>query len=143
MARFTYEEDDDEAHGCIVKIAAPRPRRGMIRNEPPPQRPRRPPPMYCGDEVANGTRREVLAVGRCQFCGGEHELTVDHIVPRSQGGRSHRANLQCLCQPCNNWKGSRIMSVEQYFELPRRLRRKLARLRAKFHSLAAETARSI
>lgn len=33
-------------------------------------------------------------------------LTVDHIVPRSQGGHSNIDNLQLLCYPCNSLKGT-------------------------------------
>ena len=47
--------------------------------------------------------------GDCNGCG-EHfrirNLTVDHIVPRSQGGTDHPKNLQLLCQACNSTKGS-------------------------------------
>ena len=46
--------------------------------------------------------------GDCNGCG-EHfrirNLTVDHILPRSQGGTDHPRNLQLLCQACNSTKG--------------------------------------
>lgn len=36
---------------------------------------------------------------RCKGCGRiTNELDVDHIVPMSQGGGDHDANLQCLCR---------------------------------------------
>ncbi len=46
----------------------------------------------------------------CQFCGtvlGSGELTLDHILPRSLGGKSTWENLVACCYPCNNVKGSR------------------------------------
>lgn len=46
----------------------------------------------------------------CQYCGvrlGRPELTLDHVIPRSQGGRSTWENIVCSCQPCNRHKGGR------------------------------------
>lgn len=36
---------------------------------------------------------------------GATELTVDHMVPTSQGGRFTVENLRALCAPCNNARG--------------------------------------
>ena len=47
---------------------------------------------------------------RCQYCGQKraaHELTLDHITPRSRGGRSAPENLATACVACNTRKGSR------------------------------------
>src|SRR2546423_861584 len=47
---------------------------------------------------------------RCQYCGqrrAAHELTLDHITPRSQAGRSTPENLATACVACNTRKGSR------------------------------------
>ena len=47
----------------------------------------------------------------CQFCGKKFkkwELTLDHLVPRSVGGRSTWENLVLACVPCNVRKGSRL-----------------------------------
>jgi 5-methylcytosine-specific restriction endonuclease McrA len=47
---------------------------------------------------------------RCQYCGvrgNVFELTLDHIVPRSQGGRSEPENLCAACRACNQRKGDR------------------------------------
>ena len=46
----------------------------------------------------------------CQFCGRvlpASELTLDHVLPRSQGGKSTWENLVACCHPCNNRKGDR------------------------------------
>jgi 5-methylcytosine-specific restriction endonuclease McrA len=58
------------------------------------------------------SRKNILLRDRntCQFCGGTFsaaELTLDHVVPRSRGGRSSWENLVACCYRCNNRKGSR------------------------------------
>lgn len=40
------------------------------------------------------------------FDGKEILMTKDHIVPRSEGGTDSLSNLQTMCKPCNNKKGS-------------------------------------
>ncbi len=48
----------------------------------------------------------------CQYCGvrpAKEELTIDHIVPRSKGGRSTWENVVLACQPCNTRKGSKSL----------------------------------
>jgi 5-methylcytosine-specific restriction endonuclease McrA len=45
---------------------------------------------------------------RCQYRGRvapEHELDIDHVVPRSRGGPNEWDNLVTSCQPCNRRKG--------------------------------------
>ncbi len=47
---------------------------------------------------------------RCQYCGavaGAAELNLDHVVPRSRGGRTAWENVVCCCLPCNLQKGAR------------------------------------
>ncbi len=53
---------------------------------------------------------------RCQYCCkgfGQKvaELTLDHIIPRSQGGSDDPENLATACIPCNQRKGSRTPDV--------------------------------
>ncbi len=46
----------------------------------------------------------------CQYCGarpGTEELTIDHIIPRSQGGESSWENCVVACVRCNARKGNR------------------------------------
>lgn len=46
----------------------------------------------------------------CQYCGvqpSSKELTVDHVIPRSQGGEMTWENVVIACKPCNNRKGNR------------------------------------
>ena len=52
----------------------------------------------------------------CQYCGvmpGRQELTVDHVLPRSQGGAHSWQNLVTACKPCNQRKGSRTPDEAQ------------------------------
>jgi 5-methylcytosine-specific restriction endonuclease McrA len=55
------------------------------------------------------SRRAVFARDRhrCQYCGSERHLTVDHVVPRSKGGADTWDNLVTSCAPCNRKKGDR------------------------------------
>jgi 5-methylcytosine-specific restriction endonuclease McrA len=43
----------------------------------------------------------------CQYCGTHTELNIDHIVPRSRGGKTSFANCITSCVTCNNAKGNR------------------------------------
>lgn len=46
----------------------------------------------------------------CQYCGaqpGSRELTIDHVVPRSQGGESRWENCVLACLACNKRKADR------------------------------------
>ncbi len=45
---------------------------------------------------------------QCLNCGSPNNLTLDHIVPVSRGGKSHSRNLQTLCRSCNARKGARL-----------------------------------
>jgi 5-methylcytosine-specific restriction endonuclease McrA len=58
------------------------------------------------------SRKNILLRDRntCQFCGNSFpaaELTLDHVLPRSRGGRSSWENLVACCYACNNQKGDR------------------------------------
>ncbi|KAK3283381.1 hypothetical protein CYMTET_8921 [Cymbomonas tetramitiformis] len=61
--------------------------------------------------VAPRTRRHVFSRDglKCFYCGKVSTpdgVTLDHIVPLSQGGSSHRNNLVTACLACNQSKGS-------------------------------------
>lgn len=57
------------------------------------------------------TRRAVLRRDghRCAYCGGGAD-TVDHVVPRSRGGRHSWENVVAACRRCNSRKGDRMLS---------------------------------
>ena len=55
------------------------------------------------------------ALGICAYCGrltlitrGREPLgaTIDHVIPRSNGGTFARANLALACRKCNGIKGN-------------------------------------
>ncbi len=57
-------------------------------------------------------RRNIFARdhNRCQYCGRKFsttDLSLDHVVPRSQGGQSTWSNIVCCCLKCNVRKGGR------------------------------------
>ena len=44
----------------------------------------------------------------CQICGSRKNLSVDHILAESKGGKLKLDNLQTLCRSCNSRKGNKI-----------------------------------
>ncbi len=49
----------------------------------------------------------------CQYCGarpGVRELTFDHVLARSQGGRTGWTNVVAACTSCNLQKGNRTLA---------------------------------
>ncbi len=58
-------------------------------------------------------RRNVIArdENRCQYCGKRFsvsQLSIDHVVPKSRGGKSSWLNVVAACNPCNTRKGGRM-----------------------------------
>jgi 5-methylcytosine-specific restriction endonuclease McrA len=44
----------------------------------------------------------------CQYCGKEtRQLTIDHIIPRSQGGKHTWKNVVSACMCCNHHKAGK------------------------------------
>jgi 5-methylcytosine-specific restriction endonuclease McrA len=44
----------------------------------------------------------------CQYCGAtDNSLTVDHVLPKSRGGKSNWINVVVACKLCNLKKGNR------------------------------------
>jgi 5-methylcytosine-specific restriction endonuclease McrA len=68
------------------------------------------------------TRRTVLQRDdhRCAYCGGGAD-TVDHVQPRSRGGRHEWTNVVAACVRCNHRKADRTLH-ELGWELPFRPR---------------------
>jgi len=47
----------------------------------------------------------------CLYCGAREGLTLDHVIPRARGGRTHWNNLVTACYKCNSRKGD--LSLEE------------------------------
>lgn len=50
---------------------------------------------------------------QCQYCGAHpkrDDLTIDHVIPRSRGGRSTWENVVLACTKCNTKKGDRLLN---------------------------------
>ena len=48
----------------------------------------------------------------CQYCFSRHathDLTFDHVIPRSRGGFTNWENVVTACRRCNTHKGSRLI----------------------------------
>ena len=46
----------------------------------------------------------------CQYCWSKKELTFDHLLPRSKGGKTDWNNVVTACSNCNVKKGGRLIS---------------------------------
>jgi 5-methylcytosine-specific restriction endonuclease McrA len=48
---------------------------------------------------------------KCQYCGFKFkttDLSIDHILPQSRGGKSGWLNCVTACKWCNNKKGNKL-----------------------------------
>ena len=64
------------------------------------------------EQTVRFNRRNIFArdENRCQYCGHRFptsELSLDHVVPRSRGGKASWTNIVCCCTECNKHKGGR------------------------------------
>jgi len=59
--------------------------------------------------------------GTCYYCNrdvGRNNLTMDHVVPLSRGGKSKKGNIVPACKECNNKKKYLIpIEWEEYLEM--------------------------
>ena len=100
LANFQFhEEDDDWVRTATTQIQVPR----VIRLLDYEKIPR---------HAVKFNRRNIFARdnNQCQYCGKRFptsELSLDHVVPRSQGGESTWENIVCACIDCNVRKGGR------------------------------------
>lgn len=52
------------------------------------------------------------AKGRCYYCGSltlATDLTMDHIVPLSRGGKTTKGNVVPACKSCNSRKKNQLL----------------------------------
>jgi 5-methylcytosine-specific restriction endonuclease McrA len=97
--RESFEPDHDWISTVNFDIAVPRVIRLLFYDRLP-----RTPVKF--------NRRNIFARDRnhCQYCGRKFplpELSIDHVIPRSIGGKSTWDNVVCACTRCNVKKGGR------------------------------------
>ncbi|UCD33811.1 MAG: HNH endonuclease [Desulfobacterales bacterium] len=56
---------------------------------------------------------------KCAYCANERRrLTIDHIIPKSRGGKTTFENCVSSCKPCNNRKGNKTPTeVRMYLKV--------------------------
>jgi len=61
-----------------------------------------------------------LAEGLCHYCARavpKSELTMDHVVPLTRGGKSVKGNLAVCCKECNTRKKNLLpLEWDEYLE---------------------------
>lgn len=67
------------------------------------------------------TRRNVMHRDNytCQYCGRRSDLTIDHVMPKSRGGKDTWDNVAIACLRCNVTKGNKT-PAEAGMELKRK-----------------------
>jgi len=98
-AKNFRQEDDDWVRTCSAEILVPRVIRLLDYDKLPKQ-------------TVKFNRRNLFARdhNQCQYCGKKFptsELSLDHVIPRSQGGLTNWENIVCACVACNVRKGGR------------------------------------
>jgi len=98
-SKFFRQEDDDWVRTPNSEIQAPRVIRLLTYDKVPRQ-------------SVKFNRRNIFARdhNQCQYCGRKFilsELSLDHVIPRSQGGQTTWDNIVCACVECNVRKGGR------------------------------------
>ena len=98
-SRNFRQEDDDWVRTVASEIRVPRVIRLLDYDKLPKQ-------------TVKFNRRNIFARdnNQCQYCGKKFptsELSLDHVLPRSQGGTSTWENIVCACVSCNVRKGGR------------------------------------
>jgi len=96
---YFRQEDDDWVRTASMEIQAPRVIRLLEYDKVPRQ-------------TVKFNRRNIFARdhNQCQYCGHKFitsELSLDHVIPRSQGGGTTWENIVCSCVDCNVRKGGR------------------------------------
>ncbi len=67
---------------------------------------------YCGISLKG--RRIPDGCNCYEFEDPEHNVvkTVDHVIPRSRGGKNTKSNLVACCEWCNSRKGNKIIKTK-------------------------------
>ena len=88
------------------------------------------------------TKRNVLVRDRfqCAYCGTRKDrLSIDHIIPKSKGGKTNFENCVAACKGCNLRKGGRTPSEAKMYLRVRPYQPTISEfLRLKFESLGID-----
>lgn len=74
----------------------------------------------------------------CQYCRKQLDgvnMTLDHILPKSKGGRSSFENTVCCCEPCNAFKANRTLKEAKMSLICKPKVPKMSPIRAKFSNI--------
>lgn len=57
----------------------------------------------------------------CQYCGSKKRLTIDHVVPKSKGGKDTWENMVVACSKCNLKKSDTLLEQTgmKLFRIPK------------------------
>ena len=70
--------------------------------------------------------RDLNTCAYCKTVFHRSDLTLDHVIPQSKGGKTNWTNIVAACGPCNRKKGNQMITPDfkpwqpTYFELVRR-----------------------
>ena len=61
------------------------------------------------------SRRNIMRRDKfsCQYCAKKSDLTIDHVLPKSRGGKDQWENLVTACEKCNVKKGNKTPQEAQ------------------------------
>jgi len=96
-----FDEEDVWVHSPSISLIVPRVIRLLTYNDIPKRQVRL--------SRKNIYQRDNYT---CQYCGAKpktKDLNIDHVVPRSKGGRNSWTNLVCSCIKCNTKKADKTL----------------------------------
>lgn len=67
------------------------------------------------DQQFSGTKPRYCWMCKCQL--NRFTASVDHLQPKSKGGRNTEANFKLACKPCNTKRGNRSIPHRLALEL--------------------------
>jgi 5-methylcytosine-specific restriction endonuclease McrA len=111
LGRFYWEDDGlsaDDVYALVYERQRRKERQierahAVVATDSLPRQP-------CRDVIPREVKRAVFERdgGCCVECGSNFEIQHDHIIPVARGGANTVANLQILCAPCNQTKGTSL-----------------------------------
>jgi len=68
--------------------------------------------IYVNIKQTNLNRKNIFIRDnhKCLYCGSSKDLTIDHVIPKSKGGKNTWENLATCCKTCNSKKDDYLLS---------------------------------